>query len=165
MPCFATTTTMNYLNDRPSFHYSPKKNRGKLTFFSQQPRTFITEAGHHTTKLKLLLSPTNLVFPTTKNLSAWKLPVDYGKLTATIVEAVSRRLHRPCLFPLFWTSLLWESRFWHKPTAWRIGCLDKLGVWQSWLFWVDSLSWVVKCLKCPWRWWYLNFLLNTRRIQ
>ena len=74
MPCFATTTTMNYLNDRPSFHYSPKKNRGKLTFFSQQPRTFITEAGHHTTKLKLLLSPTNLVSPTTKKPIGLKTP-------------------------------------------------------------------------------------------
>ena len=72
---------------------------------------------------------------------------------------------RPCLFPLFWVSLFWESGFWDKPVVWRIGCLNKLGVWQSWLFWVDSLSWVVNCLKCLWSWWYLIFLLNTRRIQ
>ena len=66
------------------------------------------------------------------------------------------RRGRPC-FPLFWISFFWEARFWDKSVVWKIGYLNKLSVWQLWLFRVDYLSWVVKYLKCPWDWWYLIF--------
>ena len=55
----------------------------------------------------------------------------------------------PICFRLSGPRFSEKVRFWDKPTVWRIGCVNKLGIWQSWLFWVDCVSRVVKCLKWP----------------
>jgi len=57
MPCFAIPTTINYSNDRPSFHYSPQKISWRIDIFFSSSLAHYYRSGASYNQAKITTQP------------------------------------------------------------------------------------------------------------